>query len=139
MSGGVGVSGYAPGAHDVYQEGMRFPPIQIIRNGRIDRQWELYIAANVRTPGPVLNDIRSMIAACNTGNRKLSEIIDTFGLETFQEYCEINKDLTEQVLRERIAKIPDGVYETDRLERVRRPRRTRPAARAALHLDRRRL
>jgi N-methylhydantoinase B len=110
--GGVGVSGYAPGAHDVYQEGMRFPPIQIIRNGRIDRQWELYIAANVRTPGPVLNDIRSMIAACNTGNRKLSEIIDTFGLETFQEYCEINKDLTEQVLRERIAKIPDGVYET---------------------------
>lgn len=110
--GGVGVSGYAPGAHDVYQEGMRFPPIQIIRKGRIDREWEHYIAANVRTPGPVLNDIRSMIAACNTGNRKLSEIIDAFGLETFQKYCEINKDLTERVLRERIAKIPDGIYET---------------------------
>ena len=31
--GGVGISGYAPGAHDVYQEGMRFPPVRIIRDG----------------------------------------------------------------------------------------------------------
>ena len=31
--GGVGISGYAPGAHDVYQEGLRFPPVRIIRNG----------------------------------------------------------------------------------------------------------
>jgi N-methylhydantoinase B len=108
--GGVGVSGYAPGAHDVFQEGMRFPPIRAIRNGAIDREWELYIAANVRVPGPVLNDIRGMIAACNTGNRKLNEIVTTFGKERYLEYCEINKDLTEQVFRERISRIPDGVY-----------------------------
>lgn len=110
--GGVGVSGYAPGAHDVYQEGMRFPPVRAIRKGSIDPEWETYIAANVRLPGPVLNDIRGMIAACNTGNRKLGEIIDTFGKQRYLEYCEINKDLTEQVFRERISRIPDGVYET---------------------------
>ncbi|QEC46479.1 hydantoinase B/oxoprolinase family protein [Baekduia soli] len=109
--GGVGISGYAPGAHDVWQEGMLFPPVRIIRDGAIDQEWEHYIAANVRAPGPVLNDIRSMIAANNTANTKLNQIVDEFGLEAHQQYCEINKDLSEQVLRERIAKIPDGVYE----------------------------
>lgn len=110
--GGVGVSGYAPGARDVYQEGLLFPPIRIIRDGAIDVEWEHFIAANVRAPGPVLNDIRAMIAANNTGSRKLKEIVDEFGLERYREFCEINKNLTEQVFRERISRIPDGVYET---------------------------
>jgi N-methylhydantoinase B len=109
--GGVGISGYAPGAHDVYQEGLRFPPVRIIRDGGIDIEWEQFIAANVRAPGPVLNDIRSMIAANNTATRKLSEIVDEFGLEAHRQYCEINKDLSEQVLRERIDLLPDGKYE----------------------------
>lgn len=109
--GGVGISGYAPGAHDVWQEGMRFPPIQIIREGKIDPEWEKYIAANVRAPGAVLNDIRSMVASNNTATGKLTQIINEFGLENHREFCEINKNLSEQVLRERIAKLPDGVYE----------------------------
>jgi len=109
--GGVGISGYAPGAHDVWQEGMRFPPIKIIRDGIIDPEWENYIAANVRAPGAVLNDIRSMVASNNTATAKLQQIIDEFGLEAHQAYCEINKDLSEQVLRDRIGKMPDGVYE----------------------------
>lgn len=110
--GGVGISGYAPGAHDIYQEGLLFPPVRIIRDGAIDAEWEHFIGANVRAPGPVLNDIRSMIAANNTATRKLGEIVDEFGLEAHEQFCEINKDLTEQVLRERISRIPDGVYET---------------------------
>lgn len=111
--GGVGVSGYAPGAHDVYQEGMRFPPIKVIRHGAIDREWEHFIAANCRAPGPVLNDIRSMIAANNTGARKLNQIVNEFGHDRYVEFCNINKDLTEQVLRGRIERIPDGIYETN--------------------------
>jgi N-methylhydantoinase B len=110
--GGVGISGYAPGAHDVWQEGMRFPPVRIIRDGAIDEEWEKYIAANVRAPGAVLNDIRSMISANNTATGKLNQIVEEFGLEAHREYCEINKDLSEQVIRERIALLPDGVYET---------------------------
>ncbi|MEZ5076835.1 MAG: hydantoinase B/oxoprolinase family protein [Solirubrobacterales bacterium] len=109
--GGVGISGYAPGAHDVWQEGMLFPPVRIIRDGAIDSEWEKYIAANVRAPGPVLNDIRSMIASNNTASKKLHDVIDEFGIEEHRRFCEINMDLSEQVLRERIEKIPDGVYE----------------------------
>jgi N-methylhydantoinase B len=109
--GGVGVSGYAPGAHDVWQEGMRFPPVRVIRDGAIDREWEKYIQANVRTPHEVLNDMRSMVAANNTAAQKLREIIDEYGLERHREFCAINLDLTEAVIRDRILLMPDGVYE----------------------------
>jgi N-methylhydantoinase B len=109
--GGAGLSGIAPGAHDVYAEGLRFPAIRAIRDGAIEPEWEHFITANVRAPGPVLNDLRSMIAANNVGNRKLSELVDGFGRARYEEFCAINKDLTENVLRERIARIPDGVYE----------------------------
>ncbi|MEO3859571.1 hydantoinase B/oxoprolinase family protein [Acrocarpospora sp. B8E8] len=109
--GGVGVSGFAPGAHDVFEEGLRFPPIKVIRNGRLDSEWERFIAANVRTPDPVLNDIRGMIAA-NTGvaAERLTAIIDEFGLDTFRELNLVNKALSEKVMRQRVARMPDGVY-----------------------------
>lgn len=110
--GGVGVSGYAPGARDVYQEGLRFPPVKIIKNGRIDSEWARFIAANVRAPAAVLSDIRSMIAANNVvANQRLNAIIDEFGLEGYRNLCEINKNLSEKLLRERISQLPDGVYE----------------------------
>jgi N-methylhydantoinase B len=109
--GGIGISGYAPGAHDVYEEGLRFPPVRIIRDGVIEPAWERFIAANVRAPGPVLNDIRSMIAGCNVASGKLAEIVGRFGLESHAEFCTINKDLSERVMRDRIARIPDGTYD----------------------------
>jgi N-methylhydantoinase B len=111
--GGVGVSGYAPGARDVYQEGLRFPPVKIIKNGKIDSEWARFIGANVRAPAAVLSDIRSMIAANNVvANQRLNSIIDEFGLEGYRELCEINKNLSEELLRERISRLPDGVYES---------------------------
>lgn len=109
--GGVGVSGFAPGARDVYQEGLRFPPVRIIRDGEMDSEWENFIAANVRASDEVLNDIRSMIAANNTASRKLVDVLDEFGLERHRQFCEINKELSERVLRQRIERIPDGVYQ----------------------------
>ena len=110
--GGSGVSGFAPGAMSVYEEGVRFPPTKAIRNGAIDPEWEAYIGSNVRIAPLVLNDIRSMIAANNVSQKKLTETIDRFGLERFQEYCEINKGLTESAFRDRISKLPDGIYQT---------------------------
>ncbi len=109
--GGMGVSGIAPTALTVYDEALRFPAIKIICNGKIDDEWRVYIEENVRTPGPVLNDIRAMMAANKVAEMKLEAVIDRFGLERHQEYCERNKDLTEMVLRRRIEALPDGKYE----------------------------
>lgn len=109
-TGGVGVSGFAPGAHEVYEEGLLFPPTRIIKDGALDPEWERFIGANVRMSDIVLNDIRTMISANNVGARKLAAVVDEYGLERHVEYSNANKNLTEAVIRERIAAIPDGVY-----------------------------
>lgn len=110
--GGSGISGFAPGALSVFEEGVRFPPTKIITNGAIEAGWERYIAANVRISDLVLNDMRSMIAANNVSQMKLAAMIDRYGLDRFKEYCEINKTLTENAFRERIKQLPSGTYET---------------------------
>lgn len=109
--GGSGVSGFAPGAASVYEEGLRFPATRIIENSVLDPNWARYIANNVRVAPLVLNDIRSMIAASNVAQEKLTAVVERYGLERFQEYCEINKSLTEEALRARIELIPEGRYE----------------------------
>jgi N-methylhydantoinase B len=111
-TGGLGISGFAPTAHSLLEEGLRFPPTRIISAGRIEPAWERYIAANVRIPDLVLNDLRSMIAANNVAQVKLVELVDRFGLETHHEYSAINKQLSERALRARISRLPDGVYRT---------------------------
>lgn len=108
--GGSGVSGFAPAATSVYEEGLRFPATRVIENGVLDLNWERFISNNVRVSPIVINDIRSMIAASNVAQEKLTAVIDKYGFERFSEYCEINKDLSEMALRSRIELIPDGRY-----------------------------
>ncbi len=109
--GGMGVSGSAPAAVSVFDEALRFGAIRIIRAGQIDDEWKRYIGQNVRTPGPVLNDIRSMIAANNVAQGKLVDVLDRFGLEAHRAHNERNKLLTEELLRRRIEAMADGRYE----------------------------
>jgi N-methylhydantoinase B len=108
--GGASVSGFNPAARTVFDEGLRFPVTRMIREGRLEKEWERYIAANVRVPGPVLNDLRSMIAADNVAERKLVALLERVGIPRHQEYCRRNSELTEQVLRSRITGLPDGRY-----------------------------
>src|SRR5581483_1882436 len=110
--GGGGVSGYAPAARFVYDEGLLFPPTRVIRDGRIDPEWERFLRVNVRMPNLVISDIRSMMAANNVGQQKLVEVVERYGLERFEEYCAINADLTEREFRRRIRAMRDGVYES---------------------------
>lgn len=108
--GGSAVSGFAPDARDCFSEALRFPGVRIVRDGLIDPNWQLFLETNVRVPGPVLNDLRSMIAAHYTGQERLARLIDEFGLEEFQHYSEINKKLSEDMVRGKISRLPDGEY-----------------------------
>lgn len=108
--GGSSVSGFAPEARDCFSEALAFPGVRFVRKGRMSKDWSLFIANSVRVPVPVLNDIRSMIASLNVGQRRLSSVIESHGLETHREYCRISKALSEQLIRQRISQLPDGEY-----------------------------
>jgi N-methylhydantoinase B len=109
--GGMAPGGFAPMATEVYGEAIRFPGTKIVDRGKIVRDvWRL-IETNVRIPAMVLNDIRCLIAACNTANERLQGLIDDYGLARFRELSEGTKDLAEAAFRKRISSIPDGSWE----------------------------
>jgi N-methylhydantoinase B len=110
--GGSAVSGFAPGAYDCFSETLAFPAVRVISEGRITPEWEQFIGTNVRLPGIVLNDIRSMVAGNNAGQRRLEALLDHIGLERFRALNEESKLLSEHAVRRMIEGLPDGTYES---------------------------
>jgi N-methylhydantoinase B len=110
--GGSAVSGFAAGAFDNYSEALAFPAVRVIREGRLDEQWQRFISNNVRMAGTVINDIRSMIAANNVGGRRIAAMIDDIGLDRFRQLNEQGKNLSEKAMRDVIARLPDGTYDS---------------------------
>ena len=108
--GGSGVSGFAPESRDCFSEGLRFPALKIMRDGELDRDWLRFIANNVRASSAVINDLRSMLAALNVGRVRLAAALAEFGLDAHRRHCAVNKRLSEEMVRGRIAELPDGRY-----------------------------
>ena len=70
--GGKAPGSFASDATDVYQEGLRLPPVKLIERGRYNEQLWRVILANHRTPRAHLGDFHAMIGALNVGDRRLS-------------------------------------------------------------------
>jgi N-methylhydantoinase B len=111
--GGMSPGGWAPVARDLYSEALRFIPTKLVSEGKFNYELFNLIRSNVRLPEPVVNDIKSLIAANNVSQRRVTELIDNIGLEGYRKYCDINKTLSEKIMREKISKIPNGVFETE--------------------------
>lgn len=108
------VGGMTPGsmplATSVIQEGIRIPPIKLIRGGQLDTDlWEL-ILANVRTPIERRGDLEAQLAANRIGERRLQEMADKYGVAeieaSMKELCAYSSRMVRACLRE----IPDGRY-----------------------------
>src|ERR1051325_4707624 len=109
------VGGMSPGsmplAKEIYQEGLRIPPIKLISNGSINRDvWDM-VLANVRTPDEREGDLAAMVGANRTGARRLAEIVSKYGWSKVQGYLAAILDYSEQMTRQAISGIPDGSYE----------------------------
>jgi N-methylhydantoinase B len=114
--GGLTPGGWIPGAFDRYGEGLHFPVMKIVREGVWDETFVNIFLANVRLPQS-LNDLRSCVAANNTAQQRLEEALDRHGVDDFRRYSAINVALSEELARERVAALPDGIYEaTDWVE-----------------------
>jgi N-methylhydantoinase B len=111
--GGSGVSGFAPEARDCFSEALQFSGIRFAGGEGIDPEWEAFIGNNVRLPGPVLNDIRSMLAALKVGRSRLAQLYAEAGRERYLRFNSIAKSLSEKAMRERISKLPDGCYQSE--------------------------
>jgi N-methylhydantoinase B len=108
--GGMTAGGYDPNAREVWQEAFRIPPLKLVERGTMRMDvWEL-VRANIRLD-IVTEDIKSMIGACTIGKRRLLEVYDRYGLETFERHMDFVIDASERLVRAELERWPDGVYE----------------------------
>ena len=68
---------------------------------------------NIRTPTHNRGDIEAMIAGCERGKRRFLALIERYGMARCSAPAQIWLDYSERMLRQEIAKMPDGVYETE--------------------------
>jgi len=108
------VGGMSPGsmplAREIYQEGIRLPPVLLVRAGRIDRELLALILANVRTPVEREGDLLAQYMAIQRGEHRLLELVAKYGLAKVSRNMTALKDYSERMLRSAIRRLPPGRY-----------------------------
>lgn len=108
------VGGMTPGsmplASEIFQEGLRIPPVKLVRGDSMDEDLLALVLANVRTPDERRGDLGAQLAAHQVGERALRGAADKYGAAKLDERMEALLDYAERVMRARIHAIPDGDY-----------------------------
>jgi N-methylhydantoinase B len=108
--GGMVPGSLPPNATDLFQEGLRIPPLKLVDRGQVVEPIVAILRANVRLPDAVLGDLRAQLAACEVGRRRLVELVEAQGRDGFAALCDELIRRSELLTRERVAAIPDGTY-----------------------------
>jgi N-methylhydantoinase B/oxoprolinase/acetone carboxylase alpha subunit len=115
--GGKAVGSFAADATEVFQEGLRIPPVKIVKRDENDLELWRLIMANHRTPRGTWGDLNAQIGSLRVAERRVLELLDRYGREFVEEAADELMDYSERWMRAEIAAIPDGVYEfTERME-----------------------
>lgn len=108
--GGMSPGSYAAGATEIYQEGLRIPPVKLFADGvRNDALWDL-IGQNVRQRQTVMGDLQSQIASLGVGVQAVAHLAAKYGASTLTMACAQLLDASEAAMRDCIRRMPDGVY-----------------------------
>jgi N-methylhydantoinase B len=107
--GGNVRGGYNPNAVEVWQEALRIPPVKVVEKGKLKKDvWNL-IFANIRLD-IVQHDMKAEMGACTVGERRLLELLDKYGLESYEAHKQALFEATRKMMEAEIAKIPNGKY-----------------------------
>src|SRR5713101_487815 len=111
------VGGTYPGSmgpcREIYQEGLRIPPVKIMRGGKIVADVLALLLNNVRTPEEREGDLGAQIAACQTGARRLTEICGRYGLARTKRAAGELLDYSEEMMRSFLGTVPAGTYRAE--------------------------
>jgi N-methylhydantoinase B len=107
--GGAVAGGYNPNATEVWQEGLRIPPVKVIEKGKLRKDvWEL-IFANIRFD-IVRHDMQAEIGACTIGERRLLALLAKYGVPHFDAHKGALFEATRRMMEAEIGGIPNGRY-----------------------------
>ncbi|MEZ4635366.1 MAG: hydantoinase B/oxoprolinase family protein [Caldilineaceae bacterium] len=97
-------------ATEIFQEGLVFPVVKLYDRGVLNQALYDVILSNVRIPASVGGDLQSQVAACRIAERRITELLDKYGVDTFDAAVAQILANSEVQIREAIRQIPDGVY-----------------------------
>ena len=116
--GGLVPGSIAPAAYDIFQEGLRLPPLKLYRAGELNEDVMTIILANSRIPYHNKGDLQALVAAMNVAERRLDDTIEKYGLERFRDGAADLLNYGELRARDIIpVNLPRGSYESHRLSR----------------------
>lgn len=109
----VDVGGITPGsmathATEIYQEGVRVPPVKLFSQGRLQRELLSVLLTNIRTQDKTRGDIMAQVAANRLGERRVHELLAEWGTERFTHSTRALIDYAARRTRAAIAQLPDG-------------------------------
>ena len=108
--GGMSPGSVPPNATEIYQEGIRIPPLKLREGNEFNHTLVEMLKLNVRVPQVFMGDIGAQISACTVGARRVSELADRYGYgQTLQIFNEL-LDRSELLTRKALEAIPDGTY-----------------------------
>lgn len=122
MAHHVDIGGMTPGsmatdATEIFQEGIRVPPIRLFAQGELQREVLSLLLMNIRTAEKTRGDLMAQVAANRLGERRVLELVEEWGVKGFERSCEALVAYGERRTRAAIAELPDGTGTfTDYLE-----------------------
>jgi N-methylhydantoinase B len=97
-------------AVDTYAEGLQFKAVRVYEAGRkVEPVWQI-LRSNIRIADLVVGDMEAQVAAARIGAERYDALLDQYGLDTVTGAYEDLLDYSEHLMRDAIAKIPDGRY-----------------------------
>ena len=108
--GGRVPGGSATDSTEIYQEGLRIPPLKLFERGVPNETLFRIIEKAVRVPDQVLGDLQGQIAALAFGERELQALAERYGVKGLIDYQEALLDYTENLTRSAIRSLPDGEW-----------------------------
>ena len=110
-AGGMAPGGNTGEATEIFQEGIRIPPVKILSRGReVIDVWRLWLS-NVRVPTAVHGDMRAVVGALERAGDRILYYVDKYGIETFKTCSAEIQRISENLMRKEIDMLPEGTYE----------------------------
>ncbi len=106
----LGGQGMGPEGSDIFDEGLRIPPCKLVDGGEINALLLAIIKANSRQPIANEGDLYALIACCETGAKRLVEMMNEFGLDHLDPLAEHIIETSRRGTLEAIAEVPPGIY-----------------------------
>jgi len=108
--GGLAAGSYAATATEIFQEGIRIPPLRLYEGGRLNEAALALIKQNVRKPEIFWGDLQAQLASLAVGEAKMQGLIARYGAPTVVAACAEILDSSERAMRAMIQALPDGRY-----------------------------